>query len=84
MGLDGIHPTTCGYAVVAKIAYEAIRAANPKMMLQSADSAFDFDFIRHMDTLVSDPPRTLDDIFGMLNSLERFFGLDFLFRAMFR
>lgn len=84
MGLDGIHPTTCGYAVVAKIAYEAIRAANPNMMLQSADSAFDFDFIRRMDTLVSDPPRTLDDIFGMLNSLERFFGLDFLFRAMFR
>ena len=69
ISLDGVHPTTCGYAIVAQEFINVMRAQNPDIR------NVDFAKIRSWDTLVSRPPRTLDDIFGMLEILEKWFHL---------
>ena len=65
VSLDGMHPTTCGYGLFAQEFVNAIRAHEPGV----AD--VDFDEVRSLDTLVSAPPRTLHDAYGMLAALER-------------
>lgn len=65
--LDGVHPTYCGYALVAQ---EFINVMRP--FVQGIKDV-DFAHIRANDTLVSNPPRTLDDIVSMLGVLERYF-----------
>jgi hypothetical protein len=65
VSLDGMHPTTCGYGLVAQEFVNAIRPHEP------AIADVDFDELRAADTLVSDPPRVLHDVHGMLASLER-------------
>lgn len=62
--LDGMHPTTCGYGVFAQAFVDAIRSTG-----QEIDNV-DFSRLRRFDTLVSNPPRTLDDGYGMLEFLE--------------
>lgn len=79
--LDGVHPTTCGYALIAKLIYEKMMEVHPH--LSPVDEVFDFEMIRRSDTLVSTPPRTLHDIFDMMESLERHFGwVEFLEAVM--
>jgi hypothetical protein len=66
ISLDGVHPTACGYALVAQEFINVMRA-------KSGEPIRDLDFasIRRWDTLVTAPPRTLDDMFGMLSTLDK-------------
>jgi GDSL-like Lipase/Acylhydrolase len=67
IGLDGVHPTACGYAVVAQEFINVMRRHEPKIR------NIDFNEIRRFDTLVSKPPQTLNDMIGALEMLERRF-----------
>jgi hypothetical protein len=69
ISLDGVHPTTCGYAIIAQEFINVMREQNPGI------HDIDFAKMRFWDTLVSRPPRTLDDMFGMLEVLEKWFHL---------
>lgn len=75
IGLDGIHPTTCGYAIIAQEFVKIMRAQNPDIR------DVDFAAMRAWDTLVSKPPRTLYDMFGMLRTLEKWFHMSRFFRV---
>ncbi len=74
IALDGIHPTTCGYGIVAQEFINVMRNENPGI------SDIDFEEIRYWDTLVTNPPKTLDDIFGMLKTLEKYFHISRLYK----
>lgn len=67
--LDGVHPTACGYALVAQHFIHEMRRNDPDIL------DVDFDAVRASDPLVTKPPRTLDDVFAALGTLERHFHL---------
>jgi GDSL-like Lipase/Acylhydrolase len=67
IGLDGVHPTACGYGVVAQEFVKVMRQHDPTIR------DIDFGQIRRYDTLVSKPPQTLNDMIGALEALERRF-----------
>ena len=69
IGLDGVHPTTCGYGLMAQEFIDQIKKFEPNC------KDIDFAELRRWDSLVSNPPRTLDDIFGMLQVLEKRFHM---------
>jgi GDSL-like Lipase/Acylhydrolase len=69
VSLDGVHPTACGYALVAQ---EFVRAMRP---YEPGIRDVDFADARRWDTLITYPPRTLDDMLGALRALERWFHL---------
>ena len=69
ISLDGIHPTTCGYGVIAQEFINVMKAKNPGIR------GINFEEIRYWDSLVTKPPRTLDDVFGMLKTLEKWFHI---------
>jgi lysophospholipase L1-like esterase len=69
ISLDGVHPTACGYGIVAQEFINAIRPKEPGI------KNVDFAELRSWDPLVNRPPRTLDDMFGMLRMLERKFHM---------
>jgi hypothetical protein len=69
ISLDGLHPTLCGYGLLAQAFVDAIAAHEP------AIDDVDFGALRLEDRLVEDPPRTLCDVYGMLETLERHFHL---------
>jgi hypothetical protein len=69
ISLDGMHPTSCGYGLVAQAFVDAIRDGAP------AIADVDFGELRNADELVSSPPRTLCDVYGMLETLEKRFHL---------
>ncbi len=70
ISLDGVHPTTCGYGLMAREFIKSINGAEP-----GACRDLDFAGLRRWDSLVSHPPRTLDDIYGMLQFLEKRFHM---------
>ena len=70
ISLDGVHPTTCGYGLMAREFINSINGAEP-----GACRDLDFAGLRRWDSLVSHPPRTLDDIYGMLQFLEKRFHM---------
>lgn len=67
ISLDGIHPTTCGYGIVAQEFIKVMRPFEPTIR------DVDFARLRLSDTLISEPPRTLDDMLGAVRTLERWF-----------
>lgn len=69
ISLDGVHPTACGYALVAQEFIDVMNrhGANARNV--------DFSDVRRWDTLVSTPPLTLDDMLSALATLERYFHL---------
>jgi lysophospholipase L1-like esterase len=67
ISLDGMHPTTCAYGMFAQAFVEQVRQVEPGI----AD--IDFEAVRGSDELVGSPPRTIDDVFGMLRTLEERF-----------
>jgi len=69
ISLDGVHPTTCGYALIAQLFIDQMKRHEPGIL------DLDFAAIRRGDALVSKPPRTLDDMFGALGTLEKHFHL---------
>jgi len=69
ISLDGVHPTRCGYGLVAQLFIDEMN----KHGAQAKN--INFAEVRRWDTLVSCPPRTLDDMLGALRVLERYFHL---------
>ncbi|MBI5829936.1 MAG: hypothetical protein HZB20_10460 [Chloroflexi bacterium] len=63
--LDALHPTHSGYALVAHEFRQAMMAAY-KLPMRPIDFAAE----RAKDSLVNHPPRTLDDVFGFIQTLE--------------
>ncbi|MBW2278739.1 MAG: hypothetical protein JRF63_14705 [Deltaproteobacteria bacterium] len=67
ISLDDMHPTACAYGMFAQAFIEQMREAEPSI------SDIDFAGLRERDRLVTSPPRTVDDIFSMLETLETHF-----------
>lgn len=65
--LDGIHPTTIGYGLMAQAYYDAMEENGVKFQ-----KPLDWDYIIENDTLVTDPPHLLVE----LRKLLRFLSLD--------
>lgn len=63
--LDGIHPTTIGYGLIAHLYYETMKSNGVKF-----DKPLDWDYIIENDTLVTDPPRLLIDLKDILRFLS--------------
>ena len=74
ISLDGIHPTTCGYGLIAQEFINVMKAKNPGIQ------NINFEEIRYWDSLVTKPSRTLDDVFGMLKTLEKWFHISRIFK----
>jgi hypothetical protein len=64
ISLDCMHPTACAYGMFAQLFIEEMREVEPGI------PDIDFAALRARDTLVSSPPRTVDDIFSMLETFE--------------
>jgi hypothetical protein len=65
IGLDGVHPTSCGYGIIAQEFIKIMKEFEPRIR------DVDFAEVRQWDTLISQPPRTLDDALGALRTLEQ-------------
>jgi hypothetical protein len=80
--LDGIHPTTMGYGLVAHEVVAVMRQAgvefrNPLTGAAVADPpGIDFAALLGRDTLVRHPPGLLADAIGILNWLDGWIGLE--------
>ncbi|MGD9162812.1 MAG: SGNH/GDSL hydrolase family protein [Desulfobacteraceae bacterium] len=74
ISLDGVHPTTCGYGIVAQEFINVMKKQNPGIR------DIDFEEVRYWDSLVTNPPKTLDDVFGMLKTLEKYFHISRLYK----
>jgi hypothetical protein len=73
ISLDGVHPTTCGYAIIAQEFINVMRGQNPDI------HDIDFNKARAWDTLVTRPPLTLHDMFKFHETLEKWFHISRLF-----
>jgi len=65
--LDGIHPTNCGYAIMAQEFIDVMRPFVPGI------KDVDFAAIRADDSLITNPPYPLTDMVGMLGTLDKYF-----------
>lgn len=63
--LDGIHPTTIGYGLMAHLYYEKMRQNGVKFQ-----KPLDWDHIIQSDTLVTDPPQILNSLRELLKVLS--------------
>jgi lysophospholipase L1-like esterase len=59
-GLDGIHPTTSGYGIIAQEALDVLAVAG------IPSTAVDFAAVLEADTLNSDPPALFDEVFELI------------------
>ncbi|HEY7103075.1 MAG TPA: hypothetical protein VH573_15690 [Mycobacteriales bacterium] len=59
-GLDGVHPTTCGYGIVAQALLDVLTADGV------GSTPLDFAALRLQDTLNTDPPPLMSRVFGLL------------------
>lgn len=67
IGLDGIHPTTCGYGIVAHEFIKVMKSAGVEF---PGDADVEFAAIRQADTLVSSPPREVAKTIALLGRLN--------------
>ncbi|MEX1011560.1 MAG: hypothetical protein WDZ29_05800 [Balneolaceae bacterium] len=63
--LDGLHPTTVGYGLVANIYYMTMKDAGTQF-----EQPLDWDWILNEDTLISDPPYLLTELRLLLRFLS--------------
>jgi hypothetical protein len=73
--LDGVHPTTIGYGMVAQAIIDIMHGqAGVKFYdgtgAERATPVIDFAALRNSDTLISDPPRTLSDDLSIVRHLN--------------
>ena len=75
--LDGVHPTTIGYGIIAEVFLAAMRNAG----VNGADPArLDWPLVMANDTLLQSPPKAWDDVVA---AAERFSTIwDLLFRVV--
>lgn len=62
--LDGLHPTTIGYGLIANIYRQSMEKHGVKF-----EHPIDWDFVIEHETLVTDPPRLMDDLRLLLRFL---------------
>jgi hypothetical protein len=67
IGLDGIHPTTAGYGLVAKEFIDVMVQAGVQF---ANGSQLDFVQIRQADTLLTAPPPRINDTLGLIHRLN--------------
>ncbi|WP_380174297.1 hypothetical protein ACFEMC_05350 [Kineococcus sp. DHX-1] len=65
IGLDGLHPTTCGYGLVAQEFAAVLAGAGVEF---ARGDRIDFEELRRRDTFVSDPPA---GVAGALRTIDR-------------
>jgi len=86
ISLDGIHPTTVGYGVLAQPFIDVMRGAGVTFfqrdgrMPREGGVHVDFDRLLARDSLVADPPRRLDADMDLLGRIEEMMG--FVRRAL--
>lgn len=67
IGLDGVHPTTCGYGVMAQEFMNVMAVAGVEF---PNGHQLDFQAVRRSDTLVSDPPPGIEHLLSLLSRLD--------------
>jgi hypothetical protein len=67
IGLDGIHPTTAGYGIVAQEFINVMAGAGVEF---EKGTTLDFANIRERDTLLSNPPARINDVLELIRRLD--------------
>jgi hypothetical protein len=79
--LDGIHPTTIGYGIMAQELIEIMQLAGVKFYEKDGkterqgDIKVDFQRLIAEDTLISNPPRSLSNTVSLINTLDKNFNI---------
>ncbi|GAP94782.1 hypothetical protein [Leptolyngbya sp. NIES-2104] len=78
--LDGIHATTVGYGVIAQELIKVMQTAgidfyDAQGQKRSGEVQIDFDRLTAIDTLVSRPPRLIQDVINLLSWFDSTFGV---------
>ncbi len=75
--LDGVHPTTIGYGLMAEEFIGVMKLAGVRFAGGPADSPTQIDFaaLLRRDTLISAPPRSLTSVLELLAFLDERYGL---------
>jgi hypothetical protein len=72
--LDGIHPTTIGYGLMAQELINIMRKAGVKFHDSNGSphsGAIDFNHLIQIDTLISTPPRNISSILNLVGWFDR-------------
>jgi hypothetical protein len=72
IGLDGIHPTTSGYGLVAQEFIDVMVGAGVEF---ARGPQLDFTQIRQADTLLTTPPSRIDATLTLIHRLDHDFDL---------
>jgi hypothetical protein len=73
--LDGIHPTTIGYGVIAHELIKIMRLAGVEFSGAPAGKEIDFQRLIQQDSLISQPPQTLSSSLSLIGWLDRNFNI---------
>jgi hypothetical protein len=79
--LDGIHPTTIGYGIMAQEFIKIMQLAGVKFYESDGKTErlgevkVDFNRLIAEDTLISNPPRSLSNAVSLINSIDKNFNI---------
>lgn len=78
--LDGVHPTTVGYGVVAQEIIKIMQSAGVKFYQadgteKSGDVKVNFQRLIQLDTLISNPPKSLSNDYSLIGWLDDNFNI---------
>jgi hypothetical protein len=78
--LDGIHPTTIGYGIMAQELIKIMQLAGVQFYQDNGqprkgEIKIDFDRLIKLDTLISNPPRNVSSVFKLIEWFDRNFNL---------
>lgn len=79
--LDGIHPTTIGYGIMAQEFIKVMQLAGVKFYEidgkteRKGGVKVDFKRLLAEDTLISNPPKVLSDALGLISTLDKNFNI---------
>ncbi len=79
--LDGIHPTTIGYGIMAQEFIKVMQLAGVKFYEKDGTTErkgevkVDFKRLIAEDTLISNPPKVLSDALGLISTLDKNFNI---------
>lgn len=77
--LDGVHPTTIAYGLIAQELIRIMEGAgvafhSPAGTQRPRPAAIDFEELIGLDSLISDPPRSLSPNLALIDRLDRGYG----------
>jgi hypothetical protein len=78
--LDGIHPTTIGYGIMAQELIKIMQLAGVKFYQSDGTERIgevkvDFDRLIAEDTLISNPPRSLSSAVSLIGTIDKNFNI---------